>query len=144
MRRFFLIILFFILNGTAVFAHPIHVSVCNLEFDKDELIISIKIFKDDLQLAIYHNTAKEIDPNNLTAESNMLIQDYINKTLQIRLNNKNNIELNEYRNEINEEAIWLYYRIEDIPKVKSIHVLNALLLDIYLDQTNLLIITVEK
>ena len=140
MKRLFCILSIIWFHTYILYAHTIHVSVCNLEFDKGDLTISVKIFLDDLQLAIYHNTAREIDISNLTPESNTLVQGYIKKRLQISLNKENKIELKQSGNEINEDAIWFYYKIEDVPGVKNIHIQNTLLLDIYGDQTNLLII----
>jgi hypothetical protein len=49
-----------------------------------------------------------------------------------------------YKNkEINEDAIWLYYTIPVTGEVKELEIRNLLLMDIYEDQTNLVIIAIN-
>ena len=126
---------------STVFAHPIHVSVSNLEFTGEEPLIAIKLFKDDLQLAIYHNYAIEIPNDNM--DNNMyrdIMMKYLSENFILKLNKKENLKL-EYKNiETNDEAIWFYFQTKELPPVNKITVLNKIFLDIYQDQTNLLII----
>ena len=141
MKKTILLIGFIFVLFSTVFAHPIHVSVSNLEFTGEEPLIAIKLFKDDLQLAIYHNYAIEIPFEKM--DNNMyrdIMMKYLSERFIIKLNKNENLKL-EYENiETNDEAIWFYFQTKELPPVKKITVLNKIFLDIYQDQTNLLII----
>ncbi len=141
MRKVFLIISLFFVLFSIVFAHPIHVSVSNLEFTGKEPVIAIKLFKDDLQLAIYHNYAVEVPLEKMehALYRDILIK-YLSERFIIKLNKNEKLKL-EYKDiETNDEAIWLYFQSEELPPLKKITVMNKIFLDIYHDQTNLLII----
>lgn len=139
MKRIVLMVLL-VLKALFLSAHPIHVSVCNVEIEKEEITIAIKLFSDDFQLALYHNYGKEIPVEDLILPENKeLVDRYVGDAIQIILNKKDSVRFN-YRNaDMNEEAIWLYYSAK-MSNVKKLQIVNSLLLDIYLDQTNLLII----
>jgi hypothetical protein len=129
-----------IFNAFWLSAHPVHVSLCNVEIEKQEITIAIKLFSDDFQLALYHNYGKEIPIKDLILQDHKeLVDHYVNKALQIVLNKKDSIRFSYSKAEMNEEAIWLYYT-EELENVKKLEISNSLLLDIYLDQTNLVII----
>jgi hypothetical protein len=136
--------LFWILFSAFLFethAHPVHVSVCNLEFDSKGLIMSVKIFQDDLLLAIKTDKRKDIDRLEISEEKNLpFIYNYVRDNIQIGLKKNENLELKYYKFEINEDAIWLYYRIEGLKTGKELYITNTLMLDLYHDQTNLVIL----
>lgn len=137
-----MIIIFIFCFGIAK-AHPVHVSMCNIEAEDDELTIAIKLFKDDLQLALQHNYGKIINYEDLILPANKKVIDrYINNVLKIVLNNKDSLILTYSDTEMNEEAIWFYYTFS-IKRLKRIYIKNELFLDIYSDQTNLTIINYE-
>lgn len=134
------LLLSLIFYSLIISAHPIHVSVCNVEIEEEKITVSIKLFSDDFQLALYHNYDKIIPVEELKLPDNKALVDrYVSKALQIVLNKKDSIRLKYSTAEMNEEAIWLYYS-EEIRNVKKLQISNSLLLDIYLDQTNLVII----
>ena len=142
MKRALLFFLFVFISFFAI-AHPVHVSVCNLEIENKRLILAVKIFSDDFQLALQHNYGALIELEKLTAPENKAVIDkYINAALQIYLNKKEPLRLSYSNTEMNEEAIWLFYSI-DTDKIKKLVIQNKLLLDIYLDQTNLVIINYD-
>lgn len=135
-----LIILFLLTVVKFVNAHPIHVSVCNIEFNDDKLTIAVKLFKDDFQLAIYHNYGLELNYDDAEfPNSKKVIDKYMNNALKIVLNKRDSLKLSFKRAEINDEAVWFYYTFEQ-EDFNRIYVKNELLLDIYGDQTNLLIL----
>lgn len=135
MRKIILILFTLCLENFA-FAHPIHVSFCNLEIKDSTMTIAIKLFKDDFQLALDHNYSKLVDMDNGNSK---YIQSYINKMFTLKLNKDENLELKYLKSELNEDAIWLYYS-SDIHNIKKIELNNYLLLDIYSNQTNLVIV----
>jgi len=121
-------------------AHPVHVSICNLEIEQERITIAVKLFKDDFQLALQHNYGNIIETDDLTAPVyKNLLDKYINDALLIVMNKRDSVRFTYNKTEMNEEAIWLYYSTE-YKNLKKLMIRNALLLDIYLDQTNLVII----
>ncbi len=131
---------FLVFFSVVTIAHPVHVSICNLEIENKKLTIAVKLFSHDFQLALQHNYGALIELEELTAPENKAVVDkYINSALQLHLNQKEPVRLSYSKTEMNEEAIWLYYSL-DTDKIKKLEIQNKLLLDIFLDQTNLVII----
>ena len=121
-------------------AHPVHVSVSNLEFTEKDPVVAIKLFKDDLQLAIYHNYAVEVPLEEIGNDSHKdIILKYLSDKFIIKLNKNKKLRLEYENSEVNDEAIWLYFKAEKLPDLNKVTILNSIFLDIYYDQTNLLI-----
>jgi len=122
--------------------HPIHVSVCNMDLNNKENIVSVKLFKDDFALALNHNYQVNVEMDKADEETNRLaISRYINSCLQIVLNENEVLKLDYKSSEINEEAIWIYFQTGILKDAKKLSIKNTLMLDIWDDQTNLLIIS---
>jgi len=124
--------------------HPVHVSIANIDYSKEigQINVSIKIFEDDFRLLFFHLNQVEVD---LKAESNYdkhkdLIISYFNNHFKLEVNNKDDLELVITKWKINEEAIWFYFEIQVKNEIKLIKVSNSLLLDLYFDQKNLVIL----
>lgn len=124
-----------------VHAHPIHVSVSNFEFTGETSVVAVKLFQDDLQLAIYHNYAIEIPLESIgdTAYSEIILK-YLSDNLSLYHNEADSFDLIYTGNELDHEAIWIYYSAGNLWKVRSIYLVNTIFLDIYEDQSNLVII----
>jgi hypothetical protein len=139
MKKILLILSFFCL-ALASEAHPVHVSVCNIEIKEDKTEVFLKIFKDDFLLAIEHNFGKLIELDTIyDAESLEIIKKYLFSSFNISMNKKDTLRLEYQGSDINEEAVWFYFESKT-PKTNKINIKNTLLLDIYIDQTNLVII----
>ncbi len=124
-----------------VYAHPIHVSVSNFEFTGETSLVAVKLFKDDLQLAIYHNYNVEIPLENIgDSIYSEIILKYLFDNMFVYLSKKDTFNLSYEGNEFNEEAIWLYFSAGNLLKIDSVFLVNTIFLDIYEDQTNLVII----
>jgi hypothetical protein len=121
--------------------HPIHVSVCNLDLNDTENTISIKLFKDDFAQAITNTYQVSIPMEKADEKVNSdIISKYINECLQIEIS-KNKILSLEYKySKINEDAIWLYFNAEKANLQGRMKIRNTLMLDLWDDQKNLLII----
>ncbi|MCF8391420.1 MAG: hypothetical protein K9H12_12050 [Bacteroidales bacterium] len=140
MRVLIIIVFFFVVQIETLLAHPVHVSICNIEIEQDSMSISFKLFKDDLQLGIEHNFGKYLSIDELVKTSDFrLIDDYIQAVFTISSNKMTKMKLNYINYELNEEAIWLNYKCY-VSQLKKIQINNSIFLDLYYDQTNLLII----
>jgi hypothetical protein len=128
--------------------HPIHISVCNLELNDTENVISLKLFKDDFALVLKNNYQVDIPMEKADDTINsQVISRYVNSCLQIGVSNGNNLGLNYTHSEINDDAIWIYFQVEKLNKISRLRIKNTLMMDLWDDQTNLMIIAqngVEK
>lgn len=140
MKTYLAAILFILLMQTNAMAHPVHVSVCNIEIEGSSFVVAMKLFQDDFRLALEHNFGKQVDLSLAdSAPARELIDSYIKAMFTVSLNKKDTVRLEYRRTEINENAVWFYYEGK-LPSAKELNIRNALLLDIYDDQTNLVII----
>jgi len=127
--------------------HPVHVSILNIEYSsgKPTIDLSFKLFSSDIEFAIAHNynVALNLGKPNENPKSEEHINKYVSKLFTLQINNNVPSKLVYKNKEINEDATWLYYTIPVSGKVKELEIRNLLLMDIYEDQTNLVIIAIN-
>jgi hypothetical protein len=135
-----------ILFSWLIAAHPVHVSVTNLEIstEKNTIFISQKMFTDDFDLLFYHLYEKNIKPlsgKDLSEAELALINGYMKDAFVVE-SGSTKLPLSFVRKEQNEESIWLYYTCPLPSKnISSLMLTNSLLLQLFDDQTNLVIVT---
>jgi hypothetical protein len=127
-------------------AHPIHVSVTSVDVntEKDTIFISQKMYTEDFKLLFYHLYEKNIKPlqdKNFSQDELNLINGYMKDAFVIE-NGSTMLPLGFVRKEQDEESIWLYYTCP-LPSdnITSLMLTNSLLLQLFDDQTNLVIVT---
>ena len=125
--------------GWLVFAHPFHISLTEIKWNKDteHLEISQKIFWDDLEIALsgYHDESIDfLNPAN---------KEKLDKQIEIYLqeHNKiwvadNQVTVNFIGYEIEDDAAWFYLESEKVKEPTSIKVKNSLLVSDFSDQKN--------
>jgi len=120
--------------------HPFHVSVCEVYHNQEtnSLEISMKIFIDDLELAIQHNNAEtfrlsELHENNDKKDK---LVNYLKKQFLIMVNSKE-INLEFVGFEFDDDALLCYMEGKKINKIATIEIKNALITELYEDQINL-------
>ncbi len=128
-------------------AHPIHVSVTDVEFvqEKQELQIIVRIFTDDLEREI----RSEINKPNIDIllpgdgyTSDGLFNDYLNKHLQFSVNGKEK-EYEYLGHEVDSGSVICYLLIGKVKKLESLSVKNDILVRIHDDQVNLVHVTID-
>ncbi|MCK5823450.1 MAG: hypothetical protein KAG95_05560, partial [Bacteroidales bacterium] len=125
--------------------HPIHFSVTNIDFNKNKksFDISLKIFTDDLENAINKNYGKKLNlsKDNQSDETNEFINKYINSNFSIIVDNKRMNKKKFFLKDVkfNDNSTWIYYEYKNIKKIKTVSIKNSILMDIFNDQTNLII-----
>jgi len=128
--------------------HPIHVSVTNIDLEPDEgkMELSVKIFADDFQDLILHKYSVQlkITDQEQPGEKIGSVNRYIREALQFEVNGQKIKELEFSKSELNEEAIWLYYRYDHGSRIRKINVRNTLMNEKFDDQTNLLIVSYKS
>lgn len=119
--------------------HPYFISMTEIEHDKtnNQLEVSVRIFTDDLEKTIRETYKGKVDILNKEekANSEKLIQQYINKHLIIKADGKVlNLKFDGFESE--EGSIWSYFEYDNITSIKNIEVTNTILYDYKEEQVN--------
>jgi len=129
--------------------HPIHLSVTNFEINKfqNSIFFSVKLYIDDFQNALSQTTGKKIDLINdtcLDCNSESFTK-YLQNHFKISIGNNSPVssKMNYTKAARNKESIWLYYEISDFEFDSLMVINNTLMFDIFDDQTNLTIVTLN-
>jgi hypothetical protein len=127
--------------------HPVHVSLLNVDLNTSsgEISLTFKFFSDDFETIIYQRYGKQLDIVNQTDPGDQIqtINNYLKETFRLEVNGTR-IEAWKYdRNEMNHEAIWLFYNGSYDGKMKSVSVNYESMMDLFIDQTNLVIVTYD-
>ena len=126
-------------------AHPMHVSYTNVEINTDQktILVSHKLYTADFSLLFYHLFEKNIEPHeniDFNAAENDLISKYMKQRFNI-VAGDDTVKLQYIRKDHDGESLFLYYKGKfenDVPE--EIVINNLLLLDLYMDQKNLVIV----
>ena len=127
---------------SSIVLHPLHVSLSNIDYDKDKqtIDIAIKMFDDDIRPAIYKKYNISLPTNNEVEFVNIdsLFNEYISDNFIVWFDNSKRQKLNYVKKEKKTDAIWFYFTVEVNDKMESITIKNTLLNDLYDDQKNLI------
>jgi hypothetical protein len=124
--------------------HDFHTSLSEINYnDKTKsLEISIRVFTDDLELALSEiNNNKKIKIEGEKTIIDPLIEKYIMKHLAIISPQKKVKLIKYYGKEQEAEATWIYAEMADCENIKDFTLFNTLFTDLFTDQTNLVNIT---
>ena len=126
--------------------HPLHVTVTEIEFDEKEkrLEIMMRVFADDLETTFRKQfNQPELDiihPKDITVDQ--MMTEYLKNHLKISLEGKpQNVKY--LGHEMEGEAFIFYIEVSNVKKLKTISVLNDILMEIHNDQSNLVHVTVR-
>jgi hypothetical protein len=128
-----------------VSAHPMHISFTSVEFndEKKTVTVSHKFYTNDFSLLFYHVYERIIEPQQDTLFTKAeidLISQYMRERFML-LTDNDTIALEFIAKEQDGEFIWLSYRGDLLNTgIKSLVIDNLLMLDLFEDQTNLVII----
>lgn len=126
-------------------AHPLHLSITNITYENGMLKISMKTFKDDWETAYFHYHSKVIDFRDPEKRNIPWFENYLRGRFKISLH-KGEGELALVMDTVMLEEASMTIEMQcTIPsKPNSLYIYNALLTDIYPDQTNLVIFGFKK
>ena len=153
MRFVFTFLFTSLLYTGSIRAHPLHVSLTSIAFNtgNNEVSIIYKFYTDDFSLLFYHLYEKTVNPEKdkpFAPGELTLINNYISQSFHL-VSGNDTLTLDFLRKEQEDEFVWLYYTgvFDESNPQEMIVLSNKLLLDLYDDQTNLVIVTlgnVEK
>ncbi len=144
MRLLFTLVAFL---GMSFSFHPIHVSVCDIELDREQerLEMTMRTFTDDLEIQIREETGNpNLDilnpPAPLTTDK--LLSDYMERHLKMTLNG-NKESFNYLGHEVEAGSVYCYLVINGVKDVQTIGATNDILLQTFDDQVNLIHVEVD-
>jgi len=123
-----------------------HVSFTSIDLDteKKEISLSIKLYASDFNLLFYHLYEVQINPEtgrDFSGDQLSLIDKYMDKSF-VMVARKDTLLYEYSGKEQDEEFIWLYFKGGWPGKGhEPVMLTNTLLLDLYEDQKNLVIVT---
>ena len=138
--------IFILLTASRLFFHPLHFSITNIDINSGEntATVSYQFFANDFKMMLQIFKQSEIDleqDKELTPQNIETINDYIFSAFEMKFNDSEKIDLDFQYKKNDEALIWLYYKGQ-MPegRIENITIVNELLLDLYEDQKNLVII----
>ncbi len=133
-------------------AHPLRLSLCEIEYSSNEQLISIhlKLFLTDVNEAItfdpYSKQLAFCQPEE-SINANQLLMDYINQFFYVKVNGKIiPLKINKKRlsGEGDNTALWVYFESNQPTKLKSLEIKNSVFTDLFFDQNNIVYIHVDE
>ncbi len=144
-KKYLITVLFVLIGYSPVFAHPFYVSICQINFNRENssLEISLKIFADDLAKGLENNGHPRlyIGEDQEDTKTNTYLFEYLKKELSFAVNGKPA----EYRfigKETEDAVVWSYLEIQNVNELKSLQADCTLLTDLFATQST--IIQIEK
>ena len=118
--------------------HPYYISVVEVNHNPTDktLEISCKIFTNDFEATLEKNYKTKVDLVNPPDKSAMdkLVSDYIKKRLSVKADNKSS-SLSYVGFEKEDEAVYSYFQVDNVPAVKKIDVTNSILKELNVIQS---------
>ncbi|MCP4313075.1 MAG: hypothetical protein GY790_17590 [Bacteroidetes bacterium] len=130
----------FILWFSLAEAHPLHLSITNITYENGKLSISMKTFLDDWETAYFHFHGEQIDFHESEKREIPWFDSYLSNHFSISYQKGDvpfSLELDTIILDEDSMQIEMNTRLTENPK--SLYIYNALLTDIFPDQTNLVI-----
>lgn len=121
--------------------HPFYLGICHFKHNAPEKTIeaSVKLFVNDFEESLRKTYQQKVDLINgqNKKEINALIQDYLKKHLQLKVNNQL-LEPVYLGYEIEKEAAWMYLEYKKVAQMKQVEISNTLLYDFFSTQTHII------
>lgn len=143
--RLILLYIGFLLFPAALPAHPLHLSITNITYENGTLNIQMKSFRDDWEVGYFHYHSKPIDFSDPEKRNIPWFREYLNRRFRISTGHEApELRLLLDTVYVRDDAMTLEMHAEVPSKPNSLYIYNALLTDIYPDQTNLVIFVFEN
>ncbi len=145
MKAQFLILLLSFELYSGLSAHPIHISVVNIDYISDSNLVrySVRLFWDDFQTIVnkkYNTMLNFGKENRMTSKEQQSVQNYI-KTALIIKNSANEIINPVFLGwKVEDMSIWLFFRANTHSETDKFTIENRIMLEVFADQKNLLIL----
>jgi len=141
-------VLFLIHFFSAFLVHPMYVSVTNMDIDsqKGDVVLSIRIFTDDLETILHnkYNVEGWIGTPDEHRDSRRLIGEYIHERFSVTVNNGEKLDLQTDSITITDDCMWFYMKGAAEQTIRQVEISNRLLTDFFSSQTNLVFVGTDR
>jgi hypothetical protein len=128
-------------TGLIALLHPLYISMVDINHNaKDKsLEISVRVFTEDLETTLQKQTTTKVDVTHPANKAfiDKLISTYVQKKLQLTVNGKP-APFNYVGYEIQDESVWAYFEIHNVPVLNKLNVNCSLLYDFQDRQMNII------
>lgn len=124
--------------------HEFYVSVCEIDYNEENksLEIAIKLFTDDLELAIQEQGAIDFKIDD-TKKADVYIAKYLKSGFQVKVDEVD-LDYEFIGKEVSlDNVTWCYVEVKEVTGVSSIEIKNALLTELFDDQKNMVHVRVN-
>lgn len=123
------------------FTHKFYVGIYQIDFvpQKKMVQITTRIFIDDMAAALAKNSKQAIllgEPNE-TPYDEMLLKQYLNDNLSIKINNKK-VSMEFMSKELEGDVLICYLRCTNVSKISKFEMTNTILFDYVTEQQNII------
>ena len=126
-------------------SHPLHLSVTNITIENGILKVNIKTFRDDWEVAFFHEHGRPIDLTQTKNREGPWFRDYLNRSFRISPEKGGKaFELELGTVSVEEDAMQIELQANLGKELNSLYIYQAILTDIYPDQNNLVILSYGK
>lgn len=140
-KKIVIVFCLFTFWAVATNAHPFYVSICQVDFNKENqsLEISVKIFANDLLVALEKTGATKIflGETKENPETDKFIFNYLKSELKFKVNGKN-VNYSFVGKEMETDVVWSYLEINGISELNEIEVECDLLTEEFNSQSNII------
>jgi len=126
-------------------AHPLHLSITNITYENGKLNIRIKSFRDDWEVGYFHFHSKPIDFSIPENREIPWFSNYLNANFHITTEKGSPPLIMEIDSMFLEDVSMTIEMHAVVPRSpNSLYIYDALLIDIFPDQSNLVIFVFEN
>jgi hypothetical protein len=126
-------------------AHPLHLSITNITYENGKLNISMKTFRDDWEVGYFHYHGQPVDFTDPAQRELPWFTNYLFERLRISETREGpHLAIVVDSVGLEEDAMTIEMHAKLPSEPNSLYIYNALLIDIYPDQTNLVIFGIGK
>ncbi len=120
--------------------HPIHIMTTDIVHSEqfNNIEVTHKIFTDDLEKLLTRNYKGlyNVGLPNEHPDTDANIKHYFAQNFDLKINAAS-ARCDFMGKEVGQDAVYLYFEVENVDKVQNLTVKNTLLFDIFSDQSNL-------
>jgi len=120
--------------------HDFHTSLTEVNYNSQSrsLELSVRVFTDDLEIALTNfNKGKSVKMEEPSAKVDPIIEQYFRRNLAIISPDKEVKFAKFYGKEQEADATWLYFEVFEGDNIKDFTLYNAIMQELFKDQTNL-------
>ena len=135
-------IIFLLLAKFNATAHPLHLSVTNIDIAGDSIKVAIRVFEDDFTAVVmaFNKVNKPVNLSDKSSEVDEYIYAYIQSGFKLSTDT-DKVNLKYCKKEFDDLSVWIYLEGEISSAESHLIIENALLCNWFGDQKNIVIIS---